>query len=125
MLRTNSKKVREKIRVYIQEGFDPEYCDSNPGTYPEICRAILAEFQRVKGHEFSRRVSRQELFEDYLQGLPSILNSMYYYNVSAVDLVGGILEETKEEREKFTESQAAHLMTYLIYSELLKGAEKA
>ena len=124
MLRTNSKKVRERIRAYIREGFNPEYCDGNPQTYPEICRAILADFRRVQSHEFSRNVSRQELFADYMQGLPSILNALYYYNASAVQLVGDILEETETEREKFTECQAENLMSYLIYSELLKGAEK-
>lgn len=42
----------------------------------------------------------------------------YYYNRSAVDDLGEILEETDEEKAKYSEQQAEELLSRLIYREM-------
>ena len=59
-----------------------------------------------------------------MQGLCNMVDSSYYYNVSAVDLLAEWLEETEEEKKRFTEEQAEEKITYLLYCELQKGVEK-
>ena len=59
---------------------------------------------------------------DWCSGLPGVLDTCYYYNRSAVDDLGAILEETDEERARYTEEQAEKMLTTLIYRELKKGA---
>ena len=53
--------------------------------------------------------------------MPSVLDTCYYYNRSAVVDLGKILDETPEEMSRFTESQAEKLLTDLIYKELVRG----
>ena len=124
MLKTNSKKARENIRLYIVDNFTPEnYTDNPPQEWPQIAAFILDIFQSEKPPIGSyTRMSEQERFTDWAQGLPSVLDCLYYYNRSAVDDLGAILEETDEEKARYSETQAENLLSYLIYMELLKGA---
>lgn len=63
--------------------------------------------------------SFQEMFINWCAGLPSLLDTaLYYCHCSAVELVGNILEQTKEERSKYSEAEAERLMSYLIYKEV-------
>lgn len=50
-----------------------------------------------------------------------ILDTCYYYNRSAVDDLGAILEETDSEKARYSEQQAETRLTYLIYRELVRG----
>nr|DAT64881.1 MAG TPA: hypothetical protein [Caudoviricetes sp.] len=127
MLKTNSKKAAENIRAYIMNGFTPEnYTDNPPEDFPEIARFILATFKSEKYStpEDFRYYRNNELaaFADWCAGLPSALDTCYYYNRSAVDDLGAILEETDEEKARYTEEQAEKTLTLLIYRELKKGA---
>lgn len=126
MLKTNSKKAAENIRAYIMNGFTPEnYTDNPPEDFPEIARFILATFKSEKYNtpEDFRYYRNNEFaaFADWCAGLPSILDTCYYYNRSAVDDLGDILEETDEEKARYTEKQAEKTLTMLIYRELKKG----
>lgn len=124
MLRTNTKKARENVRAYIVDGFTPEnYTDTAPQEWPEIAAFILDVFRSEKpGIGAYARMSEQERFTDWASGLPSVIDCGYYYNRSAVDDLGAILEETKAEKARFDESKAENLLTYLIYRELTKAA---
>lgn len=129
MLRTNTKKARENIRRYIMDNFTPEgYTDTPPETWPEIARFILETFadeKRYSTRYYGRyMIADWNVFIDWCQGLPSILDTCYYYNRSAVDDLGSILEETEEEKARFTEAQAEERLTILIYNELMRGAEQ-
>lgn len=66
-------------------------------------------------------MTEQERFEEWAAGLPSILDTCYYYNRSAVDDLGAILEETDSEKARYSEQQAETRLTYLIYRELVRG----
>lgn len=125
MLRTNSKKARENVRVYILGHFDPNGYDTWAGSaedFPNVARFILttcAEEKRYAG--FGDGFSG---FLDWAQGLPSILDTCYFYNRSAVDDLAVILEETPEEAKRYAESDAERLLTLMIWRELEKGATK-
>lgn len=130
MLKTNSKKARENIREYIVEHFDASnYTDDPPKAWPEIAAFILETFQNEKYYstKYMYRVmlSDERVFIDWCQGLPSVLDTCYYYNRSAVDDLGAILEESESEKAKYTETAAEAMLTRLIFRELMKGAGKA
>ena len=103
MLRTNSKKAVENIRAYIMDNFTPEgYTDNPPQKFPEIAAFILDTFrsekywcpQDVRYYHGSEAAA----FADWCAGLPSVLDTLYFYNRSAVDDLGAILEETEQEK---------------------------
>lgn len=124
MLRT--KKANENIRAYIMDNFTPEnYTNNPPKDFPEMAAFILDIFRREKMSDFRYHDCNEfAAFTDWCQGLPSVLNTCYYYNRSAVDDLGAILEETAEEKARFSEPEAERRLTWLIYRELSKGAAK-
>lgn len=130
MLKTNSKKARENVRRYIMENVNSEGRDleKEPETFPEIAAFVLDIFRTEKYwciQDFRYYGgSEQRAFEDWAAGLPSALNTCYYWNRSAVNDLGAILEESESEKARFTESQAEKMLTTLIYRELLKGAKE-
>ena len=121
MLRSNSKKVIEKVRSYIINGVDHEYfgLEADPD-FNTACKLVLTACEEEK--RYSRSRSGFETFKDWAQGLPSAFNTLYYYNVSAVDMLGAWLEESESEKAKFEESAAEEKITWLLYRELRKGA---
>lgn len=127
MLKTNSRKASENIRKYIIDGFNPEgYTDNPPQEFSKIARFILTAFRSEKYNTIEDycyyRRNERAAFEDWSAGLPSVLDTCYFYNRSAVDDLGAILEETDEEKARYTEEQAEKTLTALIYRELKKGA---
>ncbi len=127
MLKTNSKQARANIRAYIVDNFDATNYqpETEPETFPEIAAFILDAFRAEK---YSTAADRRyyggiesAAFADWAAGLPSVLDTCYYYNRSAVDDLGAILEETDSEKARYTESDAERLLTNLIYRELKKG----
>lgn len=116
MLRTNSKRAKENVMQYIRENSSyikecAEYDGIEISNDADICKYIFDDFKRVTGNH---RGNIQDAFSEYASGLPLGIFD-YHYNISAVDLVGDILEETQRERERYTESDAEHLMDYLIF----------
>lgn len=129
MLRSNSKKAIENIKKYIVDHFDCSGRDleKEPETFPEIARFILETCREEKRYSSADRfgnIPTQETFIDWCQGLPSVLDTCYYYNRSAVTDLGDILEETEAERNKFSEQDAERMLSCLIYRELTHAAKK-
>ena len=125
MLKTNSKKARENIRAYIMENFSAEsYTKTPPETWPEIARFILETFRSEKYNCINDyryyHMNEYAAFFDWCAGLPSLLDTCYFYNRSAVKDLTVILEETETESGKYDESDAEKLLTALIYRELKK-----
>lgn len=128
MLRTNSKKANENILAYIMGNFTPgNYTNDPPKDFPEVAAFILGVFRTEQKHILNGDYYRPiefAAFTDWCKGLPSVLNTCYYYNRSAVEDLGAILEETAEEKARFSEPEAERRLTWLIYRELSKGAAK-
>lgn len=125
MLRTNCKQVKEALKNYIMENYDGENYEAGTPeaeaqTFEEKARVILADVKRVEGWRVGRytRYTWQDAFHDWAGGLPSLLDCSYHYNVSAVDLLGDMLEETEEERNRYTEQEAEEMLDKLLYREL-------
>lgn len=129
MLKSNSKKARENIRNYIVDNFTPEnYTDNAPTEYKEIAAFIYNTFRAEKysiPEDFSYYHGNEgAAFADWCAGLPSVLDTCYYYNRSAVDDLAAILEESEAEKQRFTQSEAENRLTALIYREI-KSAGRA
>lgn len=124
MLKTNSKKAVQNIRNYIMDNFNFENYEETglkePTTWEEISAFIWDCFVVEKGKEIYRS-GFQNVFIDWCRGLPSVLDTCYYYNRSAIDDLGAILEETPEEKERFTQSVAEEMLSKLIFKELFKN----
>lgn len=145
MLKTNSKAFLLKVDHYITSRFVVWY-DDNESFLPAakrnqintaldsndmkmISNIILESFyiQAIKNTPAAKRaavdhrysVDVYRCFKNWASGLPFILNCDYYYKVSAIDLLGDMLEETDEERNKFSESQAEEMLTLVLYKRLL------
>ena len=129
MLKTNSKKAKENIINYIMDNFTPEgYTETPPEGWPQIATFIINTFRDEK---YSRPEDRRyyknnetAAFMDWAAGLPSLLDTCYYYNRSAVDDLGAILEETETEKSRYTETEAEERLTYLIYKTLIMEVNK-
>lgn len=136
MLRTNSKEVMNRIKKIIMDSYEAaeEYYTFDGGAmkteYNDICKDIMNMFYIEKLQFDNRykagRISRADLFMDWMQGLPSafpVSNDIFLG--SAVDFLGDLLDETEKEKEKFTDEQAEKRAVYLLHRELEKHAKKA
>ena len=135
MIRSNSKKAIQNIRNYIIDNFDPEAYGldeiikamednaagiRNVDIWSMVKEQIKATVYAEKIQYDTRHMSRQQLFTEWCQGLPSLLDTCYYSNRSAVDDLAAILEETEEEKNRFTEEQAEEKITWLMFREIYK-----
>ena len=127
MLKTNTRKARQNIRNYIINHSDfTNYEKETPTEFPALAVELLETF-RDEFFEYSRNYyhnNEYNAFIDWCSGLPSVIDTCYYYNRSAVDDLAAILEETETEKAKYSESESEALLTWLIYRELT-AAERA
>ena len=143
MLRTNSKQARENVRNYILENFIPDNYEPDfwqniekyrKNSFYELdkfsCAAhfiygcFISEKWSMREDHLYYNNSERAAFGDWCAGLPSVLGTCYYYNRSAVDDLGAILEQTENEKNKYSESEAEYLLTTLIYREIKNAVEK-
>lgn len=117
MLKTNSSKAVQNIRSYIIENYDGDIKINV--TFSDMAKDIMCDFIQTYLNK-KRKISYQEQFLEWCAGLPTIIDTCYYYNRSAITDLGNILEETDEERNQFSESQACDMLSKLIYRELCK-----
>ena len=126
MLKTNSKKAVENIRAYITANFTPDdYTDQEFTTFPEIATFIIDNFRAEKFNGNMRSYYRNNeaaAFNEWCSRHPSLLDTCYWYNRSALDDLAGILEYTEAEKARYTEQQAEKFLTDLIYRELKKAS---
>lgn len=127
MLKSNTKRARENIRAYITDSCEDylreRYDRDDELTFDELARLIMQTFKAEQGYEVTRRQRRvQDAFLGWGSGLAcgGLFN---YYITCAKDCLGDILEETQEERDKYTEEQAENYLGYLIYREVSRCAD--
>lgn len=150
MLKTNSKAVKAAIREFIAEGAinwaeeSNEYDRENglesmaealelekissKGTKSEDAQKAAAALvwkcfeNDTKGDYRIGREPLQEIFISWLRGLPGVVDSEDFLLKSAVDFMGGILQESDAEKAKYSESDAEDLACYLVWREVSKLA---
>lgn len=123
MLKTNSRQVKEKVKAFISQIFDASNYDRedlNNASIEEKIQFIARTCWAELGHEVKKhRASFQDMFIEWCQGLPSLIDTACYYcHSSAVAIVGDMLEQTETERAKYSEPEAERLLSYLIYKEV-------
>ena len=125
MLKSNCKQARENIAAYILQHYDDSNYDYElepiRENYPAICAAVLATMRDEKKYDRTIHTD-QARFIDWICGLPSLLGFEYMYRDIARRDLAAILDETPEEAERFTESQAEEMLTKLVYRELTRCA---
>ena len=123
MIRSNCKKAITNIRNYILNHSDFDgYGIEEPKTWQETAESLMhVFFEEYFKHQHRFFKTYQECFISWLQGLPSVIDSCYYYNRSACDDLGEILEETEAEKARYTEDKAEYVLSALIWREIFKA----
>ena len=127
MIRSNSKQAVENIRKYIMMDVDyiaerSEYTIDESNT-----DEVLSYAWDIFSDEMKYRIENNYhnpcfvIFEDWARGLALGNLFCYYCTRSAVDDLAEILEESDEEKAKYTEQQAEEFLTRLIYREMEKA----
>ena len=133
MLRTNSKKAAENIRNYIMEDFEylQERADYrnmklDKNNVDQVLAFAWSIFKEEKSGEINRYrfINEYQVFKDWASGLALGNLFCYYYNRSAVEDLGNILEESSAEKAKYKEEDAEELLTRLIYREMTRAYNK-
>ena len=126
-LKSNSKAVNEAVKAYILDNFDtsnytPDYDNVNVSNIKEVCKAILECCSKEKFYlSYS---NTQSMLIDWMQGLPSILDTApILYSGSAIDLIGNWLQQTEKEKSKYDETTAEQFALYLISRMIIKEAK--
>lgn len=110
MLRTNSRAAAENVQKYIVNHFD--CCNYEPETIPETFTEIASfvyncfvseKWSFLEDYRYYRN-NEQAAFFDWCAGLPSVLDTCYFYNRSAVEDLAVILEETETEKKQIFRS---------------------
>lgn len=137
MLRTNSKKAKENIRLWILANYMPEdYANAfqtetgeyTPENFPEVAASIMDAFHKEKGFDV-RRYGLKIAFIDWMQGLPSILETFPLLNWEVSEILGDWLEETAEEKEAYSKKdedgrKVMETALHLVFREIQAGVEK-
>ena len=143
MLKSNSKEAIERIKKYVCENVDFDTDTVNEkyyyvidlekrhengenidifSVYAHALYNIMYE-EVILGSNVNRSI--KDSFIYWCEGLPSCFCTDYYINRSAVDDLGDILEQTEEQRHKYSESEAEKKLTLLIFREIFKVIRKS
>ena len=121
-LRTNTKIVKNRVIDFIKASTDIDTTDKDFHTVAtEILQAFYSQGYNTNQMRYYR-YNQYNAFKDWVCGLPSELDILCLYCGSAVEVVGNMLDESTEERNKYTEEEAIELLIKLVYREL-KNAE--
>ena len=120
MLKSNSKKAISNLGAWLLN--NETGWEKDPTTPEEAAQIVAGFFNDYLGdksgnfhrYELRRLGNYQAIFTDWLAGLPCGISDAIYLE-SAVKALGDILEETEEERQKFTESEAEARLCALLW----------
>lgn len=132
MVKSNSKYTKEKIKKWILSAvsFEGRPEENTILNYEEIKQKIqhYCKIEKIGGgSDAPARLKKYFndnyflMFEDWAQGLPSLLDTAaYYYSGSACELLADWLQETPQEAAKYSEMQAEDKITRLLYREIFR-----
>lgn len=137
MLRTNSKKAKENIRIWILANYTPEdYANAfqtetgeyMPENFPAVSASIMDVFHKEKGVDV-RRYGLEIAFIDWMQGLPSILETFSLLGWEVTEILAEWLEETETEKEAYSKKdedgiKAMETALHLVFREIQAGVKK-
>lgn len=127
MLKTNSKEFRNKLRNYIIDCFNFEQYLDDTGinlehTFDAVKTAILESFNNEKYYSDSYAINHgikpATMFNDWVCGLPLYFNVDDFVLGDAGEILGGLLNQSKSDRAKYSTMESMNLLIDLIYREL-------
>ena len=133
MLRTNTKDVKNAIHEYMLSHAEDVACNyeidaADIETIETFSFFMFLTFKaEMLNHDKAYkagRVSMFEMFKQWAAGLAFSGMFDYYYHPTAKELVSEWLQETEEEKNRYTESEAEELATRLIYREMFQAADR-
>ncbi len=126
MLRTNTNKAMANTMEYLKQDTDylvNEY-DYTGTTEKDFANFIYDTFydEKIKNIKsgYLARYSMYDLFEDWGKGLALGCTFDYFVRPTAKEILAEILEETEEEKNRYTEAQAENMLTKMIYKTIKK-----
>lgn len=129
MLKTNSLIFRKKIRNYLLEAVK-DYNENQLKDENSALKEVYFQFTNEYMHRYNKaqmarfQVTEYELFREWAKGLPCGATFDYCLGINAVELLGGMLEQTPNEKQKFSNDEAAERLTYFIYREVKKNRKE-
>lgn len=120
MLSTNSKKFYNNLDNYVinyMKNVAEDYEKPQPKTAGDAYVLLWATYRTE--HTTPRGFGTLENFEDWGRGLPA--GGLFDFLLcNAVNTLGEMLEETQQERERFTEQQAERVLFVKIHAQMVK-----
>lgn len=142
MLKTNSKKAIENIKQYIMDCTESYFDDAiewaaennehfkykkdsftNRAAFILECMNNEFSWMLNPVYMYKHKIGYYNVFEEWGRGL-ACGGLFDFLLCRAVDDLGAILEESEQEKNKFTQEQAEQKLFYLLYREITKGNEK-
>ena len=140
MIRTNSKEAKRRIQGFISEHV-ADYIDCENEWITEAYKGItenspfslVADFvldcfhdEELRNHAAYKagRVSAQDVFHSWCAGLSGKLptSEIFLGATAAIDTLGAILDESDEEKARYSENAAERMLTALMFRELTAAA---
>jgi hypothetical protein len=143
MLKSNSKEAIERIKDYVcnNVNFDTDTVNEKyyyvmdlekrheNGENIDMFSVYAHALYNIMYEEVIAQTNIKRSFQDsfvyWCEGLPSCFDTGYYYNRSAVDDLGDILEQTEMQRHKYSEAEAEEKLSQLIFREIFKVIRKS
>lgn len=134
MLKTNSKKAKENLKNYIVNFSESAFQDDKKhkenfiynNSFKDRCKWLYKKFRsEKKGEEKAYYNNEFLMFESWAAGLACNELFLYrWFTRSAKNDLGAILEETEEQKNRFSEMDAINKLTFLIYREIINNMNK-
>lgn len=125
-----TKDTRKNVQKYIIEHFTPEdYTDEKFFDFKNIAKFIMNIFHKERYNDNQDYIYYEDCggecaaFKDWCMGLPSVLDTCYFYNRSAIKDYQQVIGDKYGETSGYDEQEAETVLTNLIYQEL-KRAER-
>ena len=113
-MKTNSKQVREKIRLHILDCVTDDGGNTYP-TFEEAAARLRSEFERVANHPHNihRFPIPQDRFLDYLMGIPFDFEFMDHKITEFLESL-----EINPTGKEYDAEKSARLYAHLIFKEI-------
>ena len=121
MLKLCSRKCRAKVQCYILHStmtYDEDWFDNFNDAADYIRNVFYDEIIKYCPDYLRIYKSHYNAFEYWCRELPTVLDCSFCCNISAVEVVGDLLEESEAERRLYSESAAEDLLIRLMYREI-------
>ena len=130
MLKTDSKIFRNKVKEFILDSFNYEGAAIDYNYEPierdfdAVKKVILEVFRSEKFYTDSyyvkHNIHESVAFHDWCLGLPTIFETFDSIACNPGDTLGGLLEQTPQERARYSSNDSEKMLCDLIYRELTR-----